>query len=38
MQYIVANIKSRFPDMAITTSFSVFDPSKTPAKSSESFT
>ena len=35
---IVANIKSRFPDMTIITSFGIFDPSKTPAKSSESFT
>ena len=35
---IVANIKSRFPDMTIITSFGIFDPNKTPATSSESFT
>ena len=31
---IIANLKSRFPDMAIITSFGIFDPSQIPAKSS----
>ena len=35
---IVANIKSRFPAMTIITSFGIFDPSKIPSKSDESFT